>query len=315
MGSVDRPIARSDACAGFTLIEAVMVITITGIIAGMVAVFIKSPIDSYIDTARRVALTDVADTAVRRIGRDVRLALPNSVRNPSGGSNQCIEFIPTKIGGRYRQAPTSTGTGNILDFSLNTNPFDDSFDMLWNTTTSPLPTGDQVAAGDIVVVYNDGYTGNAYTGSNAIKVASVAASTATGTAITLVDNVTGTPFNRKQFPSASPAYRFQVIPATSHVVAYVCSGTTLTRYARTLSTAWAQPATCAAMTAAQGGSATLSSAVLADNVDVASCSLKYEPPGSGTGSGRSGMVSIALTITQSGESIKLYHQVHIDNTP
>lgn len=305
MAAIARPILQR----GFTLVEMVMVIVITGIIAGMVAIFIKSPVESYIDSARRVALTDAADTAVRRIARDIHLALPNSVRNPSGGSDQCIEFIPTRIGGRYRNALTSSGAGDILDFTLSTSPaFDGSFEMLWNTTTSPLPTGDRIAAGDIVVVYNDGYTGDAYTGSNAIKVASVAASTATGTTITLVDNVTGTPFNRKQFPAESPAYRFQVIPSTEHVVAYVCNGTTLTRYSRTLSAAWAQPANCTAMTAAP-----VTSAVLAENVS--GCSLQYEAPGSGTGPGRFGIVSIALTLTQSGESVKLYHQIHVDNTP
>lgn len=36
--------------AGFTLIEMIMVIVITGIIAGMVAVFIRSPIDGYFNT-------------------------------------------------------------------------------------------------------------------------------------------------------------------------------------------------------------------------------------------------------------------------
>ena len=65
---------------GFTLIEAVMVITITGIVAAMVAIFIRTPIQSYFDLERRVEMTDTADTALRRIARDSRLALPNSVR-------------------------------------------------------------------------------------------------------------------------------------------------------------------------------------------------------------------------------------------
>jgi MSHA biogenesis protein MshO len=82
---------------GFTLIEAIMVIVITGILAGVVAVFITRPVQGYVDSVRRAELTDVADVALRRIGRDVRLALPNSLR-VSG--NSCIEFIMTKGGGR-----------------------------------------------------------------------------------------------------------------------------------------------------------------------------------------------------------------------
>ena len=82
---------------GFTLIEAVMVLVITAIVAAMVAVFIQKPVQSYVDSARRADLTDIADTAVRRMAREIRLALPNSVRNPADGSDQCIEFMPTKI--------------------------------------------------------------------------------------------------------------------------------------------------------------------------------------------------------------------------
>lgn len=293
----------SNRSRGFTLVEAIMVIVITGILAGMVAVFIKKPVDSYFDAARRAELTDVADTTVRRMARDIHLALPNSVRNPGNGSDQCVEFIPTRIGARYRMAASAAG-GDMLDFTS----VDDKFDMLW--LNSALPAADQIAAGDVVVVYNDGSTnGNAYTGANAIQVAGLAEDpTAKTTAITFVDTGTGTPFNRKQLPNESPAYRFQVIPSGEHVVAYGCSGGTLFRYSRKLAGAWAQPATCAAMAASPATAATLAK-------NITTCSLKYEPPGSGTGLSRFGIVSISLEINQSGESVKLYHQIHVDNTP
>ena len=42
-----------------------MVIVILGVIGGMVAVFMRGPIDAYFASARRAALTDVADTTVR----------------------------------------------------------------------------------------------------------------------------------------------------------------------------------------------------------------------------------------------------------
>lgn len=295
----------SRPAAGFTLIEMIMVITITGIIAGMVAIFIRAPIESYFDASRRAELTDLADTVTRRLARDIRLALPNSVRHPVDASTQCIEYIPTKIGGRYRAAPTGTGSGDILDFTAT----DDRFDMLW--LNSSLPAGDRIVAGDVVVVYNDGSsTGSAYTGDNAIAVASLAepGGTAGTTAINFVGTGAAAPFNRKQLPADSPSHRFQVIPAGEHVVAYVCSGGTLYRYRRTLSAAWGQPADCAAMAA--GATA----ATLVENVST--CSIRYEPPGSGTGAtGRFGIVAISLEISQAGEAVKLYHQVRVENTP
>lgn len=292
---------------GFTLVEAIVVIVITGIIAGMVAVFIRSPVDSYVAAERRAGLTDIADTAVRRIARDLRLALPNSVRMSADNSGQCIEFMPTRIGARYRtEVDGGTGNGNLLDFTAE----DTGFDMLW--PNSSLPAAQQVAARDIVVVYNDGSaSGNAYTGVNAIQVAGVAepGGTANTTAINFVGTGVAVPFNRKPLPSESPFGRFHVVPGPTHVVAYRCNGGLLTRHTRTLAAVWAQPANCAAM-AAGATTATLATGL-------ANCSLVYIPPGASTGLSRNGIVSMTLGITDapSGETVNLYHQVHVDNTP
>jgi MSHA biogenesis protein MshO len=308
---------------GFTLVEMIMVIVITGILSGMVAVFIKGPVESYFDMARRAELTDVADTAVRRMARDIRSSVPNTLRNPTDGSDQCIEFVPAKAGARYRAdqaaplTPTCPGAapcGDILDFTAT----DASFDMLGQNAS--LPAAAQIAAGDIIVVYNDGSTrGNAYAGTNAIL---VAASGVTAGATTGTDKINFTAagalttiFGRKLFPSSSPANRFLVVPANEQVVSFACSGGTLFRYSRLITSrtaAWAQPATCAAMAAAATGSP-ITSAILATNVST--CSLKYEAPGSGSGGGRFGLVSISLGMTQTGESVSLYNQVHVDNTP
>ena len=70
---------------GFTLVEMVVAMVVIGIVAGMLAVFVGVPVRSYMDTTARVELADIADTATRRIARDVRLALPNSVRVDSSG--------------------------------------------------------------------------------------------------------------------------------------------------------------------------------------------------------------------------------------
>lgn len=294
------------ASRGFTLIEAIVAIVITGIVGGMVAMFIRSPVQGYMDAERRAGLTDIADTAVRRMARDIRLALPNSIRMSADGTGRCIEFIPTKVGARYRSEPEgATGLGDPLDFTSG----DTSFDMLWPNAALPLDS--QIVPGDVVVVFNDGSaSGDAYLGKNAVQVAAVAAgATANTTAISFVAAGASAPFGRKQFPWQSPGNRFQVIPAGTHVVSYFCNGTTLTRHARVLTSAWAQPATCDAMVAGAAAS------TMATNLGA--CSLVYDQPGASTGLSRFGIVSMTLGITDaaSGETVNLYHQVHVDNTP
>lgn len=96
-----RP-GRPRGQAGFTLVEAVIVIALTGIVAAVVARFIVAPVQAYLDTAARAKLVDQADHALRLIGRDLRIALPNSARATATGL--ALELIPTTAGARYATA-------------------------------------------------------------------------------------------------------------------------------------------------------------------------------------------------------------------
>lgn len=261
---------------GFTLIELIMVIVILGVVGAMVAVFMRLPVDAYFDTARRAALSDVADTTVRRMARDLRKALPNSLRTPS---NQCLEFIPTRTGGRYRAVPDNSGNGDILNFAAT----DSSFDFFGANAAS----GDQqIVAGDLVAVYNLGITGaDAYAGDNTAAVSSVGAGALAGeTKLTI---------SAKRFPFASPGNRFHVIPGNEKIVSYVCNGDKLYRHARN-----AFGSSCPA----SGGD------LLASGV---SCNFVYN----GSDLQRNGMVQILLEISSQGEAVSLYHQVNVNNTP
>lgn len=262
---------------GFTLIELVMVIVIMGVIGGIVSVFMKGPIDAYFDSARRAALTDVADTTVRRMARDIRKALPNSIRVPN---NQCIEFIPTKTGGRYRADVDASGAGDTLDFS---NPAGDtSFDMLGANSTI---LEQAIAAGDVIAVYNLGSGMNdAYAQDNTAVVGSVG----TGS----LANETKINIGSKQFPLASGSNRFHVIPKDEKVIAFVCSGGNLYRSASTTFTS-ACPA---------------SGAVLANHL--ASCGFVYD-----SSQQHNALVQLSFSFTDKGETVSLYHEIHVDNTP
>jgi MSHA biogenesis protein MshO len=276
-----RPFHRHQR--GFTLVELIMVIVIMGVIGGVVAVFMRSPIDAYFDSARRAALTDVADTAVRRMARDVRKALPNSIRvstlAPSPVPN-CLEFIPTRTGGRYRKTDLGSDPGSALDFTT----ADTRFNMLGQN--SALPADQQIQPGDVVAVYNLGIAGaSAYAGDNTSVIVAGGVVDGAETAITIA---------AKQFPLESGSNRFHVIPVEERVVAYVCSGGDLRRTVTAGSFASNCPAT---------------GPVLATNVQ--SCTFTYN----GSDLQRNGLVQIDLRISSNNETLSLYHEVHVNNSP
>lgn len=274
---------RHHPTAGFTLIEMIMVIVITGIIAGIVAVFIRAPVQGYADSVRRAELTDQADVAMRRMMRDVHLALPNSLRTVTNG----FEFISTKSGGRYRDAADGSTGGNFLSF---TSASSTDFDVLGSPPA--------MAANDYVVVYNIGTApGDAYActatppGCNIARVASLPSANT----IRLASNV----FAAQTPPLPSPSSRFQVVDKDELVVRYVCDGHTLTRYSGcTLAT----PSVC-------GTGSLLAGA--ASGEPTASCTIDY----SSAATGRNGLLYISLTLSQGGESVSLFQQIHLDNTP
>jgi MSHA biogenesis protein MshO len=293
--------------AGFTLIEAIIAIVITGILAGIVTVFISKPIQGYLDSVRRAELTDQADVALRRMTRDIRLALPNSLRVTSTATTNYIEFIMTSAGGRYRDTGDGSTGGNFLDFSGSVvNPAcgnDRCFDVL-----GPVPANPAIAPGDFIVIYNlgpgnapaDAYTAPA-PGGNRATVQGVA-----GNVITLAAN----PFAAQAPPLPSPDARFQVVPGGTQAVTYACPA--VGNPPADLIRRWgygfiaAQPTTpppVGAITATLAGGAT--------------CTIEYAP----NASGRNGLLLINLALTQVdpatgiGESVNLSQQIRIDNAP
>lgn len=228
---------------GFTLVEMIVVIAITGIIAAAVAAFIRYPVQGYGDAVRRAELTDAADVALRRIARDVRLALPNSLRVMSSGGIYYIEIISTQSGGRYRDETDGSTGGDFLDFLG-----DNAFDVL-----GPV----ELAAGDFVVIYNLGVPGaDAYAGNNRAQVQSLSGNTVTLGASHV-------------FPFRSPGARFQVVPGATRAVTYACpqvAAGNLTRH-------WNYGFNAAQAIPAGGGSA-----LLAEN---ATCSVDYSANATG----------------------------------
>ena len=311
---------RSGARArGFTLVEAVLVIAIVGIIGAIVAVFIRAPILNYRDMADRAELTDQADLALRRMARDIRLALPNSVRVSADGS--ALELLQTRSGARYLADDDGVDPGLVLSFG---DAAKTSF-----TALAPPTTFAQVRAGDYVVVYNlgDGYEpANAYalaaTGVSGCPASGGASATGAGNIAMIcaltpaTDNIGGqdvptvhltlaaNPFALQEIALQSPQRRFQVV---SGPVGFYCAAQPDGTLA--LWRVWGYPI-AATQAIPVGGQR----ALVATRLTHCGGLFSY---GSAAAQ-RSGLVGIALELhgrNDSASAIRLVHQVHVDNTP
>ena len=273
---------RSARSRGVTLLEMIIVISITAVLAGVIAVFISRPVESYADAVRRAEMTDIADTALRRMTRDLRTALPNSIRTTNVGAVLYLEFLPMTGGGRYRVQATDTGAGNAMDFTTASTGI---FDVI-----GPVPA---LNAGDEIVLYNLAATGNvanAYFGDNRRAYSPPV----------VVATITVTPAT--PFPFASPGNRFQVV---RRPVTYECNPGTgeLRRY-------WDYPIAAAQPTPPATGS----NALLA--TDISACTFIYEADAANR---RTGIVRVDLQVQRAVdggfEVIRLVQQVHVSNAP
>lgn len=270
------PVFPVDRQRGFTLVEMIVSIVIAGVLVSLVSMFGRNQIDAYLDVSNRAQLADEADTALRRIGRDLQSGLPNSVRQ----NGNFLEFVPIRDAGRYRAEPDSTGTGDILDFSSNT---DSSFAVLGPGVT--------VAAGDQLVIFNLGQPGSdVYAGTSSRAISTTAGSNKTSLQYTLG------PLG--QFPLASPQHRFQIVGGP---VTYQCdlAARALVRHSGYTISA-SQPTSFGTGT---------TSAVLAN--DVTTCSFIYLP---GVLQ-RNGLVAVRLALTRNNETVELLYQIDVLNTP
>jgi MSHA biogenesis protein MshO len=295
---------------GFTLVEAIVVIVITGIIAGMVAVFIKLPVQSYLDSRDRAELADTASTALRKMRVDLRRALPNSVRSTEVDGVQYLEFLLTKTGARYQSIDDrlALGTSSVPGELSFTDPAATSFNYI-----GPRLDGAQaIVPGDSIVVYNLGAgfaPADAYQGGNRALLIDVAA---TGNGLTMQNN----PYAQAG-SFESPNARFNVVTtAVTYRCAPAVQGGEVRRY-------WdyqlqaAQPTTPAALAITDmlrpaALQTTPKEALLAG--DVRACFFGYDTDASR----RSGLIGLSLSLDKAGANVgkvTLFDQVHVDNMP
>lgn len=274
---------------GFTLIEMIVVILLIGILSGVLFTVLRGSMQAFVDVEKRTRLVDIADTALQRMTREIRLALPNSIRVTSGTT---VEFLRTLDGGRYRAKPgggaaVCPGGAPPAQDRLNFAMSGDCFEVLGALNNVPTSFGTTQAeclasTADCLVIYNTGQVGaNAYNGDNIAVI----------TSATMANYITfaGAP----PFPYKSPRQRFFIVDTP---VSFVCSGGEIRRFDDY------------SITAGVSGMGDL----LVNQVS--NCSFTYNP---GTAA-RAGLVTLSITIQDStlgGGSVTLLQQAHVDNQP
>jgi MSHA biogenesis protein MshO len=277
---------------GFTLVELIVTLVLFGTIAATLTLFFRPAFEIWMAARSRAVLADQAGNAVQRLLRDVRAAVPNSIRTPG---TSCFEVVPTSSGGRYRMAADTVNAGSAaVDPAATTT----SFDVLTPLATLP-------ALGDFVVVDNQN-PGDVYSGANRSTITAVSTPAAT-----LGRHRLG--ITAMQFPLGYDGGRFAVVPEAQQAVFYVCSGASATldgngdapgllyrlkHYGFNASAPGACPATTGADIVATG---------------LRSCRFLYNANQGATQ--QSGFISIQLEFTRNAETASLVVGAHVANTP
>ncbi len=293
---------------GFTLIELVITITLSGFLLAVVSLFMTYPILAYSDVRHRADLLDSAEMAFERMRADLQRALPNSIRvkqDPNNANRIALEFMNVVESIRYR----ATSPNPFLDF---TGSGSTQFDTIGLFNTAP--TNATCVANDCrLVVYNAGVYGvdtdhpsdglNAY--STATTVAGAVTITPPNTSVSFSTNGNESQLTLNSavlFANISPAQRLYVVDTP---VSYVCD---LSNGQKRLTRYWDYAITAVQATdPSQDIFANARTAPLANHVS--SCAFSYTP---GTASVY-GMVNLTLSFTRGGETITLMREITVEN--
>lgn len=297
---------------GFTLVELVMVIALAGLVAVMISAVLMRPMQGVVDQSRRAELVDLAATALNRMARDVRLAVPNSVRVSADGNAVEMLLIQTSAAhpdfsgaARYRPNRESSETLRFAEGA----PGSCASTVAGGAcnVVELLVSGFDLTGAQWMVVYNIGSQSGTspVTGANVWAPDNPGVITPTGTTFSATGGSGGVTQVALDLPGAAAEFAFAFespqrrVYFAESVVGYRCDGDQLVRYSygELLAEVPSSP---------PAGS---NPRLLADSVS--DCTFLYRP---GT-TVRAGLLSMVLELNQAGEALRLLQQVHVDNAP
>lgn len=278
-GALRRQASSCGICAqGFTLVELVMVIALAGVVAVMVGTVMSRPLQGFTDHSLRAELTDLAATALNRMARDIRLAVPNSVFVADAGDE--IRLIPIAAAGRYR-ANQPDPAGPRQDPPICTQPSAPCvIDIL-----SPIEPASS-ASKHWLIIYN---TNSVIGGPEPVD---GAMSPISPKAFTWKNGLLKADLWSFRFEFASPQHRFFL---ADRVIGYRCQAGALVR----------------AEFDELDGSDYSRAAKVVDHVDCSRSRFAYDT----STHTRNGVVTLKLVLANGGGAITLLQQVQVDNAP
>ncbi|RVT45976.1 type II secretion system protein [Rheinheimera sediminis] len=180
------------AARGFSLVELILVIVLLGIVSTLSLSYLSGGAEMYAQSADRERLLSQSRFVIERLTRELRNALPNSVRISTDGL--CVEFIPLKFAGRYTELP-GVNAATALDMTF-----------FSGQSSSQSAFSSLIAEGDFITVYPT-QPEHYYSKDRTLELkGAIAADESSGQRVTLEFNSV----TAAGFPQASPNQRFFV---------------------------------------------------------------------------------------------------------
>ena len=299
---------RRSKSKGFTLIEMLPVIVLLSITAMGAISLLKTSSQIFIDVSNRDEFISSVRFSVERLNREVRNALPNSVRvyNLLEGNRvddlgqedivKCLEYIPTIVGTVYLDVPVIP---DFADSELTVISFDDTLlEGEVHVVVNPLAV-DHVY--DIIADPVAGVTGSTSTRRYQLDLASGVGK--------IIDNLwTVNLVNKVHFAENAPTKRLYFV---NPPVAYCASAGQLIRYAGYGFTGVPFNDNNEPLVNNNGESLSGTGVLMAEGIEAASTAFSVTEPSSFTNT----LIDVTLKFTKNDETLTFFNQVQVLNVP